>query len=70
MTSFPSSRFPWENAMTIGMGLLRLPPETFWRMTLPELSAAAGMVNNAQGSITREELAELAAMFPDRQESC
>ncbi|WP_293328269.1 phage tail assembly chaperone [Parvibaculum sp.] len=46
MTSFPSSRFPWENAMTIGMGPLRLPPETFWRMT-------------------REELAELVAMFPD-----
>ena len=55
--------------MTIGMGLLRLPPDTFWRMTLPELSAAAGMVNNAQGSMTREELAELVAKFPDFHES-
>ncbi len=28
--------------MRVGLGHLRLPPESFWRMTLKELSAAWG----------------------------
>jgi uncharacterized phage protein (TIGR02216 family) len=33
--------FPWARAMEIGFGHLKLAPEQFWRMTLPELAAAA-----------------------------
>ena len=68
MTSFPSSRFPWENAMTIGMGLLRLPPETFWRMTLPELSAAACVIGRENRSkIDRHQFEDLMTRFPDNK---
>jgi uncharacterized phage protein (TIGR02216 family) len=34
--------FPWEKLMHLGLGQLRLPPHTFWSMTLKELSAALG----------------------------
>jgi len=66
VTRFPSSRFPWANAMTIGMGLLCLPPETFWRMTLPELSAAANaLLVPKRINMGRRELEEMMSRFPD-----
>ena len=55
--------------MTIGMGLLRLPPETFWRMTLPELSAAARVFSTGESGMTRRTLDGLAAQFPDKDET-
>ncbi len=30
--------FPWKQAIGFGLGVLRLPPEQFWRMTPRELS--------------------------------
>lgn len=32
--------FPWEAAMQVGFGVLRLSPDAFWRMTPRELAAA------------------------------
>ena len=51
--------------MTIGMGMLRLPPETFWRMTLPELSAAASVFATGENGMTRHALDALRERFPD-----
>lgn len=61
------ARFPWEEAMTLGLGTLRLSPEIFWRMTLPELAAAARAVrpHEPDGAMKRGELGELMTRFPD-----
>ena len=32
--------FPWKQAIGFGLGVLRLPPEQFWRMTPRELAYA------------------------------
>ncbi|MDR3497742.1 MAG: phage tail assembly chaperone [Parvibaculum sp.] len=61
--------FPWARAMEIGFGVLRLPPDQFWRMTLPELAAAArgaGLASASITAMTRRELSALAGRFPDR----
>lgn len=60
-------RFPWEAAMTLGLGTLRLAPDIFWRLTLPELAAAARAVNPQAGggTTTRRDLAALMTRFPD-----
>ena len=55
--------------MAIGLGILRLPPETFWCMTLPELSAAASAFTKAESAMTRPILDALAARFPDEARS-
>lgn len=55
--------------MAIGMGVLRLPPDTFWRMTLPELSAAAGVFTKAGDGMSRRDLRELSVLFPDEGEA-
>lgn len=61
--------FPWAEAMRIGLGILRLPPNAFWRMTPRELAAA---ISGLQGAVpqapTRRAFDELLARFPDRTE--
>lgn len=52
--------------MTLGLGTLRLTPETFWRMTLPELAAAARPLQpHRSAQMGRHALAELMQKFPD-----
>lgn len=59
-------RFPWAEAMTLGLGTLRLTPETFWRMTLPELAAAARALRRAHAvPIRQADIAALVARYPD-----
>jgi uncharacterized phage protein (TIGR02216 family) len=59
-------RFPWEEAMSLGLGTLRMPPEIFWRMTLPELAAAArAMRPDVQKAMGREEFDGLMIRYPD-----
>jgi len=61
------ARFPWDDAMTLGLGTLRIAPETFWRMTLPELAAAARAVRpERQATMGRNELRVLMERYPDR----
>tara|TARA_R100000322_G_scaffold69009_7_gene43354 strand:+ start:3505 stop:3696 length:192 start_codon:yes stop_codon:yes gene_type:complete len=61
-----SPRFPWEEAMTLGLGMLRMSPETFWRMTLPELAAAARALRpHAEAPMGRLALDRLMRTFPD-----
>jgi len=59
--------FPWGDAMRFGLGVLRLPPEAFWRMSPRELAAAwqahAGPDRSAAPS--RNDLSALMRAFPD-----
>ncbi|MBI1261403.1 MAG: phage tail assembly chaperone [Rhizobiales bacterium] len=61
--------FPWARLMEIGLGVMRLPPERFWQMTLPEISAAARALNpQAARGIGRGELGDLMARYPDQSQ--
>tara|TARA_R110002110_G_scaffold79732_15_gene208113 strand:+ start:8985 stop:9176 length:192 start_codon:yes stop_codon:yes gene_type:complete len=61
-----NARFPWQDAMTLGLGTLRLAPGTFWCMTLPELAAAARAVNPSPPvALNRTGLLNLMARYPD-----
>lgn len=58
--------FPWKDAMRFGLGVLRLPPEAFWRMTPRELAAAWGAVmGDRSGPLDRPGLEALMERFPD-----
>lgn len=54
--------------MALGLGLLRLPPEAFWALSLPELSAAISGLRgdlDAAAPLGSSELAALMTIFPD-----
>lgn len=59
--------FPWAEAMRLGLGVLRLPPEAFWKMTPRELAAAASALGGMAGTppLKRARLDELARRYPD-----
>ena len=58
--------FPWGEAMRLGLGILRLPPDAFWRMTPRELAAAARAFGSPAKPIDRARLDALQRQFPDR----
>lgn len=52
--------------MGAGLGLLRLPPDAFWRMTPRELAAAiSALLPAPSGPLPRTGLDALMARFPD-----
>lgn len=54
--------------MALGLGVLRLAPQDFWGMTLPEMSAAlAGLTGEAWSQIpmSRYQFTELMVRYPD-----
>lgn len=52
--------------MGAGLGLLRLSPDAFWRMTPRELAAAiAALLPAPAGPLPRAGLEALMARFPD-----
>ncbi|KKB80518.1 hypothetical protein VW35_04090 [Devosia soli] len=58
--------FPWKEAMGFGLGVLRLPPDAFWRMSPRELAAAWGaVVGERAGSMDRQGLEAMMERFPD-----
>jgi len=60
--------FPWDRAMAIGLGVLRLSPDQFWRMTPREFAAALrGLYGEPAARIDRASFDELAKRFPDRK---
>lgn len=61
--------FPWPLALAVGLGVLRLPPEQFWRMTPRELAAALrGLYGEEAAPLDRAAFDALRARFPDRTE--
>jgi uncharacterized phage protein (TIGR02216 family) len=58
--------FPWAEAIAFGLGVLRLPPEAFWRMTPRELAfAMRGLRGDVTAPLTRKAFDELMRRFPD-----
>ncbi len=60
--------FPWDDVMTLGLGLLRLEPRAFWAMTIAEFSAAARAITGAPphaDPLVRADLTTLMTRFPD-----
>jgi uncharacterized phage protein (TIGR02216 family) len=58
--------FPWADAMQFGLGVLKLSPEAFWKMSPRELAAAWGaVVGNRTGPLGRPGLEALMERFPD-----
>jgi len=60
----PEGRIDWPGLMRLGLGALRLSPESFWSMTPRELAAAIGAASVA-ARMTRDRLNALARQFPD-----
>lgn len=59
--------FPWRAAMGFGLGVLRLSPDAFWRMTPRELAAAIAAVRGPLATPpARADLDRLMQAFPDR----
>jgi uncharacterized phage protein (TIGR02216 family) len=59
--------FPWDEVMTIGLGLLRLSPRHFWTMTPREFAAATGVLESRVHPPERAALARMMEHFPDRR---
>ena len=58
--------FPWKDAMGFGLGVLRLPPDQFWRMTPRELAQAVIAVRGDAMPMARGALDALMQQFPDQ----
>jgi uncharacterized phage protein (TIGR02216 family) len=56
--------FPWAAMIAFGLGRLRLPPSSFWQLTLPELAALLGPSAIADAP-SRADLAALMQAHPD-----
>lgn len=61
----PLSPFPWDEAIGFGLGVLKLPPDEFWRMTPRELALAAKAINPNRGGLDRAAFAQLIERYPD-----
>jgi uncharacterized phage protein (TIGR02216 family) len=57
--------FPWKHAIGFGLGVLRLSPEQFWRMTPRELAYAIEAVTGRVAPLDRRALADLMKRYPD-----
>lgn len=55
--------------MNAGLGLLRLDPDSFWRMTPREFAAACGAFAPARRSLPRGDLERLMRLYPDGGEA-
>ena len=59
--------FPWAQAIGFGLGILRLSPEQFWRMTPRELSFAIEAVRGRSAPLDRGSFGDLMKRFPDER---
>jgi uncharacterized phage protein (TIGR02216 family) len=57
--------FPWKQAIAFGLGVLRLSPDEFWRMTPRELACAIEAVTGTGAPFSRSRLANLMEKYPD-----
>jgi len=57
--------FPWKQAIGFGLGVLKLAPEQFWRMTPRELACAIEAVEGRAAPLDRAAFAELMRRYPD-----
>ena len=61
--------FPWDAAIGFGLGVLRLSPDTFWRMTPRELAHAVRAVRGpVTAPLARTDFDALLRAFPDQEQ--
>lgn len=58
--------FPWPQALAVGLGVLRLSPEQFWRMTPREFAAALRGLYGDATPLDRATFDALRKRFPDQ----
>jgi uncharacterized phage protein (TIGR02216 family) len=58
--------FAWKQVIGFGLGVLRLSPDAFWRMTPHELGCAIEAVTGRAAPIERTDFDGLMQRFPDR----
>jgi uncharacterized phage protein (TIGR02216 family) len=63
----PPEAFPWDDAMALGLGVLRWSPDAFWRATPRELMAAYDGLSGRRRAepAGRADLKRLMEAFPD-----
>lgn len=59
--------FPWKQAIGFGLGVLRLAPEQFWRMTPRELAYAIEAVSGRGVPLDRAAFTDMMTRYPDGQ---
>lgn len=59
--------FPWKQAIGFGLGVLKLPPEQFWRMTPRELAYAIEAATGRTAPLGRDGLTALMKRYPDER---
>lgn len=59
--------FPWAQAIGFGLGVLKLSPEQFWRMTPRELSYAIDAVRGRGAPFDRAAFGDLMTRYPDER---
>lgn len=59
--------FPWREAIGFGLGVLKLPPDQFWRMTPRELACAIEAVTGRRAPLDRAGFAALMKRYPDER---
>ncbi|MDC7788694.1 phage tail assembly chaperone [Rhodoplanes sp. TEM] len=58
--------FPWDEAIGLGLGVLRLTPEAFWKTTPRELALALRALGiGASAPISRAAFDDLMRRHPD-----
>lgn len=60
--------FPWKQAIGFGLGVLRLSPEQFWRMTPRELAYALEAATGRTAPLDRAGFFELMKRYPDERQ--
>jgi uncharacterized phage protein (TIGR02216 family) len=64
------TRFPWDDAMRFGFGVLRLSSRSFWGLTPRELASAFEALNGRRTTAPeRRTLDGLMAAFPDQEQT-
>ena len=57
--------FPWREAMGFGLGVLKLSPDAFWRMTPRELAYAIEAARGRSAPLDRASFDQLRRRYPD-----
>jgi uncharacterized phage protein (TIGR02216 family) len=57
--------FPWKQAIGFGLGVLKLAPDAFWRMTPRELACAIEAAGGHGAPLERADLEAMMKRYPD-----
>ncbi len=61
--------FPWAEAIGFGLGVLRLAPDAFWKMTPRELAYAIAAATGRTAPLDRGAFDAMMTRYPDGRQS-